>query len=583
MGLIKKYKYYIALTVAIIVVISYYIFNKNKESPYKSEYTETEILIDSLLTYDLKSSEILIGKYFKNATENEENLGKAYFYKASLLVRKNKLDSVSYFLDTAKIYAVKNNDRLLEARLTSLNGFYFLFKDNYPNSMENLFSALSFFKSNYDNSNYLADVYSGLGGLYYYGLKEEGKAISFYKKAYKIYDINNNSRGKAIVYGNFGNMFLHKKSYVEAKENLRKSYQIFEELGDTANLIRILIFLSALELELNQVSESLGYLDKASELAVLENDHALIGIALLNYGYVYESLNNYDKAVEYYEEAYNHTINSNQYFPIEHLNTLKRFSELLRKTKKYEESLNYLDKYYTMKDSLNGVKVRQRVEELEWGNILKENLLEYEISKQKYKNHIKTYLIIIISVLSSIVFIYLLYRSNKKTLKISKLENVYLLENIKKEEELNKIREEKHLAEIESKNKELMGINVQLLFKNRLLNEIENIVKDKSKNIYSEIEKSIKQNRNSEKDWEQFEQVFEKIHPSFFKHIQDNYSILTKTEKRICAYIKINMSNHEIASLLNVDYLSIIKSRYRIRKKLKLKNEEDLDEIIHSL
>jgi DNA-binding NarL/FixJ family response regulator len=51
----------------------------------------------------------------------------------------------------------------------------------------------------------------------------------------------------------------------------------------------------------------------------------------------------------------------------------------------------------------------------------------------------------------------------------------------------------------------------------------------------------------------------------------------------MCAYIKIGMTNKQIAQLLQVVPTSIITNRYRLKKKLQLSDEEDLENFIRNL
>jgi DNA-binding CsgD family transcriptional regulator len=51
----------------------------------------------------------------------------------------------------------------------------------------------------------------------------------------------------------------------------------------------------------------------------------------------------------------------------------------------------------------------------------------------------------------------------------------------------------------------------------------------------------------------------------------------------MCAYLKIGLNSKEIADIFQVLPSSINVSRYRLRKKLNLSQEEDLYEFLNSL
>jgi FixJ family two-component response regulator len=95
--------------------------------------------------------------------------------------------------------------------------------------------------------------------------------------------------------------------------------------------------------------------------------------------------------------------------------------------------------------------------------------------------------------------------------------------------------------------------------------------------------REIDRQTDVESQWEQFRRHFESIHKSFFVKLRETNSSLTQTDLQLCAYIKLNMGTKEIARLMNISPESVITHRYRLRKKISLKPDETLDEIVHKL
>jgi DNA-binding CsgD family transcriptional regulator len=54
---------------------------------------------------------------------------------------------------------------------------------------------------------------------------------------------------------------------------------------------------------------------------------------------------------------------------------------------------------------------------------------------------------------------------------------------------------------------------------------------------------------------------------------------VTEAEKRLLALTKLEMSNSEIAAMLGISPESVIKTRYRLRKKV---GDEDLKRLVES-
>jgi DNA-binding CsgD family transcriptional regulator len=58
---------------------------------------------------------------------------------------------------------------------------------------------------------------------------------------------------------------------------------------------------------------------------------------------------------------------------------------------------------------------------------------------------------------------------------------------------------------------------------------------------------------------------------------------LTKTELRICAFLKMNLTSKEVAAIINTSPLTINSHRYSIRKKLGLDSKDSIFEFLQQL
>ncbi len=76
--------------------------------------------------------------------------------------------------------------------------------------------------------------------------------------------------------------------------------------------------------------------------------------------------------------------------------------------------------------------------------------------------------------------------------------------------------------------------------------------------------------------WEEFELRFQEVHTEFYTKLSEKFPDLSTNEIRMCAFFKLNMTSKEIAALTYQSLNSIKVARYRLRKKLQLKKEENL-------
>ena len=157
----------------------------------------------------------------------------------------------------------------------------------------------------------------------------------------------------------------------------------------------------------------------------------------------------------------------------------------------------------------------------------------------------------------------------------------------------NKIEREKQEAiyqqEIEFKKKELASQTLHLVQKNTFIQELkENLEKiKKSPELFKvEIRRLVmlhKKESAEDKDWEVFKSYFSEVHNNFDNKIKTIAEDISEKEIRLASFLRMNLSTKEIASMLNVLPESVLKSKYRLKKKLNLNKETDLNQFLNTL
>jgi CHASE3 domain sensor protein len=116
----------------------------------------------------------------------------------------------------------------------------------------------------------------------------------------------------------------------------------------------------------------------------------------------------------------------------------------------------------------------------------------------------------------------------------------------------------------------------------RISAELE-LLKSKTFTDIEQVEKfnSILQyNILTEEDWENFKKVFEAVYPNFFAGLRYHFPEITASEMRLSALIRMNLTLKEAAGVLGISAESVKKSRYRLKRKLGLNEEDSLEEFI---
>jgi len=161
-------------------------------------------------------------------------------------------------------------------------------------------------------------------------------------------------------------------------------------------------------------------------------------------------------------------------------------------------------------------------------------------------------------------------------------------EAIENEQRLVKLKNSQLEKELASKNRELANSAMNIVYKNELLNNVHDELlhlKDSegrklSGDQLKKISKIIDDARSDERDWNLFEESFNEAHENFFKKLKADYPELVPNDLKLCAYLRMNMSSKEIASLLNITTRGVEIRRYRLRKKLNLKHDRNLTEFL---
>ncbi|MDR2810900.1 MAG: hypothetical protein LBB84_10175 [Tannerellaceae bacterium] len=113
----------------------------------------------------------------------------------------------------------------------------------------------------------------------------------------------------------------------------------------------------------------------------------------------------------------------------------------------------------------------------------------------------------------------------------------------------------------------------------RINNELYAEIEHKNSELYEQTMSMIgNKHMNAEDDWKMFLLRFELHHKDFFKNLIAQYPDLTSNDLKLCACLKLNLSTKDIASFMGISLRGVENSRYRLRKKLKLAFNQNLND-----
>lgn len=291
-----------------------------------------------------------------------------YYYKRARICRESKnTDSAFYYYNLAKNEYLKINDSLGVGNSLVNMALIQTNKGDFYGGIESSFEANKFLRRENDSifRNRLATNYNNIG-LSYYFLKDFGKSSSFYIKALKYIDPEEN---KLLCYNNIGDVLINQQKYSLAKKFLEKAV-----FADSANNY---------SRALNNLAKA-KYLDDKNYNPLSEFNKALAIRQQINDGEglnsSFETLSTYylDRneklSLHYAQEMLNEAVNNES--PDDQITALKRIITL--------DSKNYLKNFQKLDSIDNNVQISRNKHKSQFA------VVRYDVEQKNAQNQILT-------------------------------------------------------------------------------------------------------------------------------------------------------------------------------------------------
>jgi tetratricopeptide (TPR) repeat protein len=311
-------------------------------------------------------------------------------------------------------------------------------------------------------------------------------------------------------------------------------------------------------------------------------------------GAYYREKKNFIRALHYYNIACEVLEEINDLYNLAII--YKGISFIYEQQKQYEKALLYSHKSQeaTFEFRTNTIAIETYQKYIQTYLETQQNKLIIAEQTIQLKNRQVAIIIIISAFTLIVILLILLYTHQQKLRKASenrelsaKLEHEKRVQYYEKRQ--RRLEKEKHEAIVDAQTREITTYSMLVSNKNQMLKQIQELtvqLSDNKENITKstkKIEEIVQSNLNIDEEWDNFKMHFHKVHPLFFEKLKQHCDDLTEENLKMCAYIKMRMTTKQIAQLLNVIPSSIITSRYRLKKKLQLTDEVELDGFIGDL
>ena len=463
-------------------------------------------------------------------------------------------------------------------------------------------------------------------GVCYFMISENGEALKNYYDAYTIckdYDLGWALKSK--ILNGIAGVYFEERNYQKAGEIANQCYREAVSKRDTALAYTYAIDMALICNKENKFEEATRLIrqartfegknaddrsrtlsveaetmfmqkkydrviDIASELLTdryaEEDTKGIVMIYLIN---IYTERGELSKAFGYISNAEKATGLKNRPYLFESI------AKLYKASGDYRHALEYMDSLVVYNDSITKVTNRQLTE----NSKIKIEIMKFktdmdkQLSRMRLRHYISMLVLCILVLLVTIAVIVIRNQriKNRNQSKMMQLqlekeqhEKQLAEEKTKSVEMEAHYRQEMMKRSLEQKQNELSAASMFISSRNEL---IENLLKDltdikevQGMPAINNLVQHLKQLLKTSNERDNFIINFESANPDFIKTLKEKHPDLSSSDIRFLAYIRMNMSTKDIASLTNINPESCKRRKIRISKKLGIRSSADLYDYI---
>ena len=418
-----------------------------------------------------------------------------------------------------------------------------------------------------EKQEFLIDYYNQLGVTFYHEQLDMKKSFAYFKKALDLSKHLKIEKNISRTLSNYGLAYLQKEDYKIALDYFRKAISSYRNEFKKEGTMEFYSNMGVAYIYAEKYDSAAYYFNKSLSLTKetpgLDDDAE----RLMYLGVFNQEIGKNDLALEFLLEA-NKLIHNLVSFNSKIL-VCQGLADAYAAKNQFKEAHDFRLKEKNYRDSLREIS-------------LQENALSYqykdELRQEKERSEEIVFYVLILgaSLLLALIILWLLISRNKVARKNAEIS----LRN----EQLEK---EKVQLELENNERDVATKSMFLLEKDNLITSISAKLKEALPKLNGEAELAVNRILSelnysvNNKRWDEFEIRFNKVHPNFIHNLESKYPKLSNNERKLCAFLLLNMSSKEISQITGQTVHSINIARSRLRNKLNLVNSGE--ELSHFL
>ena len=537
---------------------------------------------------------ILTFLFFLTLNVNSQNLDSIFLSKKEIVKSIKTIDKKAQFLFecgeyfyskdvanaeyffTEAFLLSKGKNNTMEGKTLLKLGFIEKNRGNLSTCLRYLNMAKDIFELTNDTERY-ASIYFDIGYVYRYK-KQKQKELEYYRKGLKLSKGEDEKLiGKGYLH--LGNYYTRLKKLDSSIYYYNKALDVFKKINKDDRVYNVYNNISNTFYKQGKYKKVINIRTLVLKYAKKEGNLLLISVNFHNIAASYSKMGEYKKASKYLDSAIMVAKKGN--FKLRLSKSYNSIAKVNYRLKEYKKSYRYHELHKIYSDSIFESQLSNRVEEAELQSKLIIEKKNLQIINQEQAFEKRLYLIIFsVFLLLSIPLVIMFYRNSVNKNKI--IEGNLEKETIKKEVLLQKFKR----SEVEVKS--LVADNsMRLEFLKQLLSQLRDqrkeVVSAEVKKYIRDLSFKIQQQITTDSKLTLLKKKIDIVNDGFDNMLISTYKELTKSERQVCALLRLNLSVKEIASIRNSSSDAIKVTRYRIRKKMNIPKDQKLEVFIQNL
>ncbi len=519
----------------------------------------------------------------------------AGYYNA--LFAKTSIDSNDFRLQYARLAydaALTTHDNYEKAKALLNLGIAYNHQNRYNLAMESYLKAKGIADS-ISSPELSASVFRNIGKLYL-DMRNTQLARDFYMRALNVKTKGSESQNLAETLNGLALVSWLSGNLDTAVNYLQRSVDISLKVNDYKGITKAYNNMGIVFHEKKDYAASLAYLNKALAISESRHDKWLSAEICNNIGEASISIGNYKQADMYLSKARGYAEPLKASLLI--ADNYRYMARLYSRTGKYELAYTYLERFHALDDSLfdrNNYTIISELtsvfelEKKEQSILLQKQ--QIELLKQKKRNDNLIAIILVVIILFMMLITVIIINRQKRI----NIRNRLLLEKdaqILEAQELlvEREKEEKNrlILELDNKNRFLIDFALYIGMKNEfLLNLREQLKKlinkqgasTEIKDIIFQLNQNLRYNR----EVVDLQKNVEKVNFAFIQTLMERFPNLNENEKHLVILLRLKFTSKEIADIRAVSVKAVEISRYRLKKKMNIDDNENLVTFIQKI